>query len=231
MKNHSYKVKGLVAALALAGLAGVATAGPVNDAMLLSDRWCILAAHQRQLGRLALQHAEPDQRQQRQAAEGRLDHVSPGGKTDAQNTPAVHDGMVYFAAGQQGVRAGRRQRPGGLEVRAQAAGRLGRVQRPVRHRQAPRPGDLRRTTCTSCPTTPSCTPSTTKTGKANVRERPIDGLPATRRTSPRPRTRTATRSPSARWPSRRHHHRADERHGLRRAARLRAGRQYQRRGT
>ena len=38
--------------------------------------------------------------------------MSPGGKTDAQATPSVHDGVRLLPAGQQGVRH-RRRRPAG----------------------------------------------------------------------------------------------------------------------
>jgi len=95
MKNHSYKVKGLVAALALAGLAGVANAGPVNGAMLLSDPG---ASWLHTNGNLAgWRYSTLNQINATNAKRLKVAWImSPGGKTDAQATPSVHDGVVYF---------------------------------------------------------------------------------------------------------------------------------------
>ena len=65
-----------------------------------------------------------------------------GGKTDAQATPSYHDGLLYFPQDNKvfAIDAG----TGHIvwKYDAQAAGRLGRLQRLVLHRQASRRGDL-----------------------------------------------------------------------------------------
>ena len=102
--------------------------------------------------------------------------MSPGGKTDAQATPSYHDGLLYFPQDNKCSRSIAGTGRIVWKYDPQAAGRLGRLQRVVLHRQAPRRGALRRTTSTSCPTTPSCTPSTMKTGKAKW-VKAYDGFP------------------------------------------------------
>jgi alcohol dehydrogenase (cytochrome c) len=90
-----YAVKGLVAALALAGYAGIGQAGPVSDAMLLSDAgesWLHTNGN--------LQGWRYSTLTQINAGNAKNLKVawiqSVGAKTDSQGTPSFHDGMVYF---------------------------------------------------------------------------------------------------------------------------------------
>ena len=95
MKHHSYKVKGLVAALAFVGMAGLANAGPVNDAMLLSDPG---ASWLHTNGNLAgWRYSTLSQINATNAKRLKVAWImSPGGKTDAMATPSVHDEVIYF---------------------------------------------------------------------------------------------------------------------------------------
>jgi len=90
------QLRGLFAALVLAGYAGLSHAGPVNDQMLAADpgaswlhangNW---AAHR---------YSTLTQLNVSNAKDLKVAWVfSPGGKTDAQNTPLFHDGLVFFA--------------------------------------------------------------------------------------------------------------------------------------
>jgi len=95
MQSYRYELKGLVAALALAGIAGFANAGPVNDAMLLSDAG---ASWLHTNGNLAgWRYSTLNQINTGNAKRLKVAWVmSPGGKNDAQGTPSVHDGIVYY---------------------------------------------------------------------------------------------------------------------------------------
>jgi len=95
MKTNSYRLKGLVAALALAGMAGVGVAAPVNDAMLQAEAG---ASWLHSNGNLAgWRYSTLNQINAGNAKRLKVAWImSPGGKTDAQATPSVHDGVVYF---------------------------------------------------------------------------------------------------------------------------------------
>ncbi len=93
--KHNHMVKGLVAALALAGLAATAQAGTVTDAMLLSD------ANESWLhsnGNLAgWRYSTLTQINANNAGKLRVAWMmSPGAKTDSQGTPSVVNGVIYF---------------------------------------------------------------------------------------------------------------------------------------
>jgi alcohol dehydrogenase (cytochrome c) len=89
----NFKLAALASALAFAGLA---QAGPVSDEMLAAeagDSWLHAngnwAAHR---------YSTLSQLNPGNAKDLKVAWVfSPGGKTDAQNTPLFHDGMVFFA--------------------------------------------------------------------------------------------------------------------------------------
>jgi alcohol dehydrogenase (cytochrome c) len=90
-----HAVKGLVAALALAGYASVGQAGPVSDVMLSADAgesWL----HSN--GNLAgWRYSTLNQINSGNAGKLKVAWVrSVGGKTDAQATPSVHNGMIFF---------------------------------------------------------------------------------------------------------------------------------------
>lgn len=89
-------LKGLVAALALAGFVGWADAGPVTDSMLAADAgdsWLHTNGNWAGWRFSTLTEVTPSN-----AGRLRVAWVfSPGGKNDAQNTPLFHDGMVFFA--------------------------------------------------------------------------------------------------------------------------------------
>ena len=92
--KHNYRVKGLVAALALAGLASVAQAA-VDDAALLADagnNW----VHTN--GNLAgWRYSTLDKINASNAGKLRVAWVAQvGAKTDSQATPSVVDGVIYF---------------------------------------------------------------------------------------------------------------------------------------
>ena len=103
----------------------------------------ILAAYERQLGRATLQHAGPAEPEHCEEPEGRLD-LLPRGEDRCDGHAALPRRARLLPAGQQGLCARRQHRASGVEVRAQAARRLGRLQRALLHRQASRRGDLRR---------------------------------------------------------------------------------------
>ena len=226
MKNHSYKLKGLVAALALAGIAGFANAGPVNDAMLLSDAG---ASWLHTNGNLAgWRYSTLNQINTGNAKRLKVAWMmSPGGKNDAQGTPSVHDGVVYY--------------PQDNKVWA-IDGTTGRVVWKYEHKLPDDWGGYNVPFVTGKHRGLALSGGNVyflsndaklhsidmKTGKANwvkaYRRLPLsEGL---RQSQGRERLRDHRRPDgNPGW----HPHRADERHRLRRAARLRAGRECQRR--
>jgi len=89
-------IKSMVLAMSLAGLAGWVHAGPVTDAMLAKDAgdsW--LHANGNWAGH---RYSTLNQINDNNAKDLKVAWIfQTGGKTDAQNTPLFHDGMVYFA--------------------------------------------------------------------------------------------------------------------------------------
>lgn len=89
-------IKSMVLAMALAGLAGWVQAGPVTDAMLAKDpgdSW--LHANGNWQGH---RYSTLNQINDGNAKDLKVAWIfQTGGKTDAQNTPLFHDGMVFFA--------------------------------------------------------------------------------------------------------------------------------------
>jgi glucose dehydrogenase len=135
MKSNKRKVRGkrVVAALVLAGYAGLAQSGPVTDSMLSGDAgesWLHTNGNYGGHRYSSLTSLNSGNAKDLKVAWT----FSPGGKTDAQATPSYHDGMVFFPQDNKVFALDWQHRPRGLEVRAQAAGRLGRLQRSVLHR-------------------------------------------------------------------------------------------------
>ncbi len=93
--NNKLKVKSIVLAMAMAGLAGSVQAADVSDGMLSAEAgnsWLHsngnLAAHR---------YSTLSQINATNAKRLKLAWImSPGGKTDAQATPSVHEGVIYF---------------------------------------------------------------------------------------------------------------------------------------
>lgn len=88
-------LKTVVASLALAGMAGWAQAGNINDLMLAADpadSWLHSGGNYG-----AHRYSTLTQINSGNAKRLKLAWImSPGGKTDAQATPSSHDGVVYF---------------------------------------------------------------------------------------------------------------------------------------
>ena len=95
MNKQNYALKGLVAALAIAGLVGVAQAGQVTDSMLDAEAG---ASWLHTNGNYAgWRYSTLNQINTANARRLRVAWImSPGGKNDAQGTPGVHDGVVYY---------------------------------------------------------------------------------------------------------------------------------------
>ena len=97
MKSNKTKfaVRGLVAALALAGYAGFAQSGPVTDQMLgtdAGDSWLHTNGNYGGHRYSTLTAINAGNAKDMKVAWT----FSPGGKTDAQATPSFHDGLVFF---------------------------------------------------------------------------------------------------------------------------------------
>src|SRR5258705_3981118 len=94
--DMNHKLRGVSLAMAVAGLAGLAQAGPVTDAMLAKDAgdsW--LHANGNWQGH---RYSTLNQINEGNAKDLKAAWIfQTGGKTDAQNTPLYHDGMVFFA--------------------------------------------------------------------------------------------------------------------------------------
>jgi len=93
--NAKYAVSALVAALALAGYAGLAQSGPVTDTMLSGDAgesWLHTNGNYGGHRYSSLTSLNSGNAKDLKVAWT----FSPGGKTDAQATPSYHDGMVFF---------------------------------------------------------------------------------------------------------------------------------------
>jgi alcohol dehydrogenase (cytochrome c) len=93
--KHNYTMKGLVAALALAGVTGVAQAGQVTDIMLSSDAgesWLHTNGNLSGWRYSTLNQVNAGNAGKLKVAW----MMTPGAKTDSQATPSVHDGVIYF---------------------------------------------------------------------------------------------------------------------------------------
>ena len=94
VKKQNFAMKGLVAALAVAGLAGVAQAGPVTDSMLdaqAGESWLHTNGNYAGWRYSTLSGINTGNAKRLKVAW----IMSPGGKTDAQATPSAHDGVLY----------------------------------------------------------------------------------------------------------------------------------------
>jgi len=95
VKKHNLALKGVVAALAMAGMASLANAGPVTDSMLDAEAG---ASWLHTNGNYAgWRYSTLNQINTANAKRLKVAWImSPGGKNDAQGTPSVHDGVVYY---------------------------------------------------------------------------------------------------------------------------------------
>jgi alcohol dehydrogenase (cytochrome c) len=89
------KLKGVIAALAMAGFAGLVQAGPVTDKMLAQDagdEW--LHANGNWAGHRYSTLKQIDDRNAKRLKVAWM--TSVGGKTDSMATPLYHDGLLFF---------------------------------------------------------------------------------------------------------------------------------------